>query len=115
MRVARISALLAAITVAGAVVQPAPSTPARPALTVRSLAPFTVRGSYFQPFERVTVTLSGTWIRHRTATAEGAFVARFRGVDIDPCNGFRVKAAGSKGSVAVLHPPPRMCASMNPG
>src|SRR5713101_7839946 len=99
MRVVRLWALLATLAVAGIVVPPAPGTAARPALIVRSLAPFTVRGSHFQPFEHVTVTLSGTWVRRRTANAGGLVAAMFGGVGVDRCTGLRVTAAGSKGSI----------------
>jgi hypothetical protein len=87
----------------------------QPSLRVRSLAPFTVRGTHFQPFESVRLTFAGTRVAHGKADANGAFVVTFRGVDVDPCNGYAVKAVGAKGSVAALRAPPRECASRNPG
>jgi hypothetical protein len=39
----------------------------------------------------------------------------FRGVTVERCDGFLVRAAGSKGSSAALRLPRLMCASTNPG
>jgi hypothetical protein len=74
-----------------------------------------VVGLYFQPFERVKVTLQGTWVRRAKANALGRFVVIFRGVEPDVCDGFVLRAVGSAGSVAIRRSPPRECPSTNPG
>jgi hypothetical protein len=49
------------------------------------------------------------------ATERGTFVAVFPRVTVERCDGFVVRAVGSKGSSAILRPPRLMCASTNPG
>jgi hypothetical protein len=88
-----------------------------PALTARSFAPFSVRGAHFEPREHVRVTLespTANTVQIR-ATDAGTFVAVFPRVTVERCNGFVVRAAGAKGSHALLRPRPLMCASTNPG
>jgi hypothetical protein len=92
----------------------ATSATAKPALQIRSLSPFSVRGMHFVPRERVTVTLGIRVLRVR-ASESGTFVATFRSAMVDPCDGFVVKAVGSKGSIVIFRSRPRMCASTNPG
>jgi hypothetical protein len=86
-----------------------------PALRVRTLTPFSVRGTQFKASERVTVTLDGVWVRHVKANPTGAFAATFRGVDVNRCDGYRVTAVGSKSSRAALRVRALMCGSINPG
>ncbi len=108
--------VLGSIAMVGALALAAPAASAnRPALHVRSLQPFSVRGSHFRSLERVTVTLDGRWVKHAKADRYGRFVVTFGEVTIGRCDGYRVKAAGSRGTTAVLHPPPPMCAPSAPG
>jgi hypothetical protein len=103
---------LACVSAAGA-----PASATAPALTARSFAPFSVRGAHFQPREHVRVTLespTADTVQIR-ATDAGTFVAVFSRVTVERCDGFVVRAAGAKGSHALLRPRPLMCASTNPG
>jgi hypothetical protein len=86
-----------------------------PALRVRTFRPLVVDGARFKPFERVTVTLDRTWVRHVRAGAAGAFRVTFRGAVISRCDGDSVTAIGSNRSHAALSVHPLACASTNPG
>jgi hypothetical protein len=88
-----------------------------PTLRARSFAPLSISGVHFQPGERVRVAVkSGTpHVMHVRASEGGTFVAVFRGVTVERCDGLLVRAAGSKGSGTVLRLLPLMCASTNPG
>jgi hypothetical protein len=84
-----------------------------PRLRIVESHPLTVTGSGFKLQERVKVvyqTGSATWTRWRTATAVGAFTARFSGVSFDACQARRLYAVGSRGSRAVLKLPQPACA-----
>jgi hypothetical protein len=98
---------------------PAAAAPAAhavaPALRVRTYDPFSVRGTAFHKLERVKLKLDGTWTVRVKADAHGRFVAVFRGVAADVCDGVVVKATGSKGSRALLRILPRECPSRSPG
>jgi hypothetical protein len=107
--------LVAASALAWPLAPDAQATPASPALRVQAYAPFTVVGTHFHPLERVKVTFQGTLIKRTKASASGRFLVVFRRAQVDACNGFVVRAAGSKGSSAVRRSPPRDCASTNPG
>ena len=112
--------VLAAVLIgASAVLWPAVAQPAArtlaPALHVRRYNPFAVRGRHFRPLERVKLTLDGTWTKRVRADPSGSFVATFRGVSVDVCDGFVLKAVGSDGSLAHIRALPRECASRNPG
>jgi hypothetical protein len=93
-----------AILVAVAACAVSASASQRPTLAVTSAAPFTVRGAHFVPAERVTVTATvrGRHVRRVVANARGAFIARFRGVSVDRCQGWIVTARGNHGSRAAL-------------
>ena len=109
---AALAVALACVSAAGA-----PASATAPALTARSFAPFSVRGAHFQPREHVRVTLespTASAVQLR-ATEAGTFVAVFPRVTVERCDGFVVRAAGAKGSHALLRPRPLMCASTNPG
>ena len=95
----------------------APASATAPALTARAFAPFSVRGAHFQPLEHVRVTLESPTANavQLRATEAGTFVAVFPRVTVERCDGFVVRAAGAKGSHALLRPRPLMCASTNPG
>jgi hypothetical protein len=88
-----------------------------PVLHVSSLAPFTVTGTRFQASERVRVLLGEAAPRvvRVRATARGTFVATFTGVSVQRCDGYVVRASGSRGSTAVVRTRSLSCASTNPG
>ncbi|MEP6977977.1 MAG: hypothetical protein ABI948_07980 [Thermoleophilia bacterium] len=92
----------------------APSRTARVAIT--SLAPFTVRGSSFQPAERVAllVSVKSRWERTVVASSTGSFVARFTGPTIGPCSAYFVRARGNRGSLAVIKVMPECPAPPQP-
>ena len=78
-----------------------------PQLTVTDSRTFEVRGTGFEPRERVQVLLSSNgaqrW-RSATASANGVFTVEFRGVSRAGCSRFTMRAFGSKGSRARIQP-----------
>ena len=64
--------------------------------------PLVIRGSGFQPRERIklTVRADGTFVRRLIATSRGSFVARFPRIATDECTGFSANALGAHGSRA---------------
>jgi hypothetical protein len=93
---------------------PSVDASARAHLRVVDTAPFTVRGSGFQPAERVAllVTVKSRWQRTVVVSSTGSFVARFTGPTIRSCSAYFVRARGNRGSLAVLKfiplcPPPQ--------
>jgi hypothetical protein len=109
----RLTVLVAASALAWPVAQLAAAT--APTLRVRARDPFSLRGTHFQAFERVKLTLNGTWRKRVESDVHGTFVARFRNITVDICDGFVLRATGSKGSKAILRVPARECPSRNPG
>ena len=79
---------------------------ARPLLGVAGTSPFEIRGSGFEPGERVQILLALNGRQHSrstVATRAGVFQVTF-GVSAGACGRFTVFAHGSKGSRArVLH------------
>jgi hypothetical protein len=64
--------------------------------------PLRVKGTGFQPRERVKLAVVDTAVRRRvTASSRGSFVVGFPG--LDTCDGVTVKAAGSRGSRAAFN------------
>ena len=88
----------------------------RPAVYVRDLEPLTVVGARFRPAERVRVVVwsSGRFARAVTSDGRGRFVVRFRGVHVDECASYLVRATGAAGSRAVLKPVPPPCPPLQP-
>jgi len=78
----------------------------RPSLAVTDTRPFQVRGSGFEPRERVQVLLAVNgaqrW-RSTVADAAGVFTVEFR-VSLGPCARFTMQAFGSKGTRARILP-----------
>jgi hypothetical protein len=107
-------AAIAALAWPGAAQPATIGATAAPSLRVSSLTPLVVHGAHFRPSERVKVMLVGVAVKRTKADAQGRFVARFR-VGVDVCDGYSLRAAGSKGSKAALRALPRECASRNPG
>jgi hypothetical protein len=92
---------LAAIGVAAAGTGESSTRTAR--LSVVSVNPLTVRGTRFQPRERVRVTLvtdSATRTRRVSAGAAGRFLVGFASVSVHRCSTLFVEAIGSEGSLA---------------
>jgi hypothetical protein len=113
----RLGTAAVALALLGALATGAPGSSAAPTVRARSLAPLTVGGANFRPAESVRVTLESPVhdaVRVH-ARPDGSFVAVFRGVRVERCDGFLVRAEGSKDSTAMLRSPRLMCASTNPG
>lgn len=73
-------------------------------ITITSRAPVVVRGTGFQPSERVTVTASAKSTHRKvvTATRLGAFRVTFRGFSIGNCQFYSAQAKGNRGSTASM-------------
>ena len=110
MRSVGLIAVLLALALAATV-----SAGTSPLLRVSAMAPFTVRGTAFRSGERVTVRLNRVWVKRTRAGVAGAFTARFPGLTVSRCDGYRVTATGSKGSHAILQVHGLACAGTNPG
>jgi hypothetical protein len=124
MRLLRFTTALVGLALCLAVAGAALSAASQPTLRARTFAPFSVKGTSFQPSEKVKLTLSGAGVHAASssalvtrpqASATGAFIDTFKGVSVSRCDGYTVRAKGSLGSVAVLHAKALMCSSRNPG
>jgi hypothetical protein len=84
-----------------------------PTLRVVGTSPFTVRGTFFKPGERVTVTMvAGKRLTARaSANARGTFTVKFK-VPVTRCTKYSLKAAGTLGSRATFTP--RLSAACKP-
>ena len=113
----RLGTAAVALALLGVVSTGSSASNGAPTVRVRAFAPLAVAGVNFRPAESVRVTLeSPTHHAVRVhARPDGSFVAVFRGVTVKRCDGFLVRAAGSKGSSAAVRLPRLMCASTNPG
>jgi hypothetical protein len=84
-------------------------------LSLTALHPLTVRGSAFQPGERVQLVLLAQgrrFVISRTANSLGSFTGRFaRDVFADRCAGYSVEGVGSLGSKAVYRSPLLFCST----
>ena len=88
---------------------------APPALRVTASRPLTIQGERFKAFERVTVTVDRTLVKHVRAGAAGGFTVIFRGISVSRCDGYSAVARGTRGSRASLSVHPLACPSLNPG
>ena len=88
---------------------------AAPALRVTASRPLTIKGERFRAFERVTVTVDHTLVKHIRAGAAGGFTVIFRGISVSRCDGYSAVARGTRGSRASLNVHPLACPSVNPG
>jgi hypothetical protein len=107
------SSLLAVAFLALAFALPAAAGPL-PALRLVSDQPLTVRGTHFQPREKVRVTARFDTMRRSQlvrSTAAGTFKVSFDvPMAFDPCvESIRVTAVGGRGSDAMLKLPQRAC------
>lgn len=103
---------LAAVAVAAALAGNvgAGSTPAT--IRIVSRAPLAVSGAHFRANERVRVTAVASRTLTRTVLANrvGTFTAQFTTqFPVDRCSGLIVRAAGSRGTLAVAKLPQPMC------
>jgi hypothetical protein len=76
-----------------------------PQLHLAAMRPFTVAGSGFVAGESVRLVATvrdEPRVKVRVASPAGRFGAAFRGVAVDPCTTFVVRARGTKGSRALL-------------
>ena len=73
-------------------------------ITITSRSPVVVRGTGFQPSERVTVSVSAkaTYKKVVTVSRLGAFRVTFRGLAIGSCQPYSAQARGNRGSIASL-------------
>ncbi len=106
--------LLAAVAFASTAVGVGAGASTRaPSLRLVDNEPLTLRGSAFQPGERVRVTVwsKGRWERRVRAGRAGAFRVVFQQVDLgEPCTtDFHATAVGGEGSIARLKRPQRLC------
>jgi len=108
-------AVLVALALAGTLASSGGATAGGAALRVRSFDPVSVQGSRFEQSEPVIVVLDGVWSKHVRATSVGSFVVTFWAHSASRCDGYVVKAIGSRGSRARLDARPLACASINPG
>jgi hypothetical protein len=97
--VARGVALLACVLVASA-----SAATASPTLSLVSRSPLVLRGTHFEPLERVGVTVyARTRLeKNARATSVGSFRVAFDGVYVGRCSSLRVVAVGVSGSSAAL-------------
>jgi hypothetical protein len=74
------------------------TAPSGPQLAPSGQKPLAVKGTGFQPSEKVRVVANGTHSASTVADSSGSFVARLPGVN--SCDSLTVVATGSKGSHA---------------
>jgi hypothetical protein len=113
--VRRIALGVALLGVLIASLAPAASDSAQPALRALDKAPLVLRGTGFQPAERVKVTVvtqRARLVHHTFASRLGIFVVRFDTI-VDACYGARAATAagtrGSKASIVLARPLERYC------
>ncbi|MDQ2984737.1 MAG: hypothetical protein M3R70_12585 [Actinomycetota bacterium] len=84
----------------------------KPTIRIAHRSPLVIRGRHFKAAERVTVKVvtRATRVRRTQATPDGSFGASFGDVPADRCSSFRVRAIGSRGSVAFIKLPQPLCA-----
>ncbi len=99
-RTSVVAALALVASACGQAAEPSSSksSVARPQLAPVQQRPLTVKGTGFQPGEKVRLAAKGleSSYAHATADAAGTFEATFHGVD--GCDSVTVSAVGSKGS-----------------
>jgi hypothetical protein len=84
----------------------------RPALRLVDASPLVLRGSRFKSAERVRVSVyAGRKHGAKAVVAgpRGGFVARFRGLSPNACEGFGASAVGDQGSRASFKRAPGVC------
>ncbi len=87
--------------------------PPPPSLHLASRQPLVVRGAHFRAFEQITVTVLvlPRRVKRVEASREGSFGVSFDRVLIGRCGALGIRAAGSKGSTAVLKIPLFACSA----
>jgi hypothetical protein len=111
MRKILVLALATVAAAAAAIASAATATRVAPSLSVAARQPVAIRGVHFLPRERVVVTATAddTQTARVRANASGSFLVSFPGMVLDRCTGLRVRAAGSRGSIALLKLPLPAC------
>ena len=96
------------LLILAALVLPAGSAATGPRLSLDDRAPFTVRGLGFAPHEKVKVVVSikSSATRWTTAGQRGGFLLRFPTLELGYCQGYVIRATGSKGSRTMLRVTP---------
>jgi hypothetical protein len=92
------------------------AAPRAPLLRIPATEPLTVRGLYFHPGERVTVTVLlhqqvsvNAPVHRMKASPTGAFLTRFTAVVVGDCDLYVVRAVGNMGSRAAYKQPRPVC------
>jgi hypothetical protein len=102
-------AAAAVLTLVLALPAPAAPAPKRASLQLESTAPLVVRGKHFGMRESVLLTYTAAGLTPRVvtvrATRDGSFRATFP-LRLDRCAAFTVRAAGLRGTRAVLQVDP---------
>jgi hypothetical protein len=104
-------AVAAVVSVVAVLATPAPDARLRAQLAVVDATPLTIKGTGFQPGERVKLVLFGPAALSRIVRAgvRGGFTAPFR-IDIGRCDPLLVRATGTLRSRAVLDLTQTACA-----
>jgi hypothetical protein len=94
------AAVVAAVTAGSVSARPGGLAVHKPTAAISFGAEVAVKGKYFKPREKVTVTLtsatiSGHWTRKATATKTGTFSASFGHIALSSCNQYTLKVVGS--------------------
>jgi hypothetical protein len=108
--------LVALVTAVFALALPAAAATRAARVTVPDVSPFTVHGAHFVARERVTVVAQadGRHVKTVTASAAGAFTAKFLSVELGACAMYFVRATGSEGSRATLKVVPECANPVEP-
>jgi len=87
------------------------ATAPQPRHRLTNAAQLSLRGTGFQPRERVRVVvyLRVRAVKRVVAGVHGGFVVRFVDLRRDPCAAFSAVAIGNRGSRAAFKRPPGMC------
>jgi hypothetical protein len=95
-----VAAAVAALAAGSVSARPAVTAVHKPTAAISFAAEVVVKGKYFKPREKVTVTLSSTtismkWTRKATATKTGTFTSSFGHIALSSCNQYTLKVVGS--------------------
>ena len=96
-----VTAAIAAAALAGSVsARTAAPAVHKPTATISFGAEVAVKGRYFKPRERVTITISSTtiparWTKKATATKTGTFTTSFGQIALSECNQYTLKVVGT--------------------
>lgn len=93
-------AAVAALTAGSVSARPTGTAVHKPTATISFAAEVAVKGKYFKPSEKVTISLSSAtiaqhWTKKVTATKTGTFTASFGHIALSSCNQYTLKVVGS--------------------